>query len=131
MVSSSGSYGANDLVSRSQVNLTTASGGLNIAGIDVLNTANAQAALSALDLAIDAAITAIGTIGAAQSRMEFASANVATVTQNVLAAESTIRDADMAMESTMFTKFQILQQAGMAMLAQANSSAASVLSLLR
>jgi flagellin len=111
--------------------LTTASGGLNIAGIDVLNTANAQAALSALDLAIDAANTAIGTIGAAQSRMEFASANVATVTQNVLAAESTIRDADRAMESTMFTKFQILQQAGMAMLAQANSSAASVLSLLR
>jgi len=131
MVSSSGSYAANDLVSLNQINLTTAAGGLNVATLDVLSAANAQAALAGLDTAINNANTAIGTIGAAQSRMEFASANVATVTQNVLAAESTIRDADMAMESTMFTKFQILQQAGMAMLAQANSSAASVLSLLR
>ncbi len=131
MVSSSGNYGGSDLVSLSAVNLSTGGTGLNIATLDVLSAANAQTALAGLDSAINLANTAIGTIGAAQSRMEFASANVATVTQNVLAAESTIRDADMAMESTMFTKFQILQQAGMAMLAQANSSAASVLSLLR
>lgn len=131
MVSSSGNYGGSDLVSLSAVNLSTGGTGLNIATLDVLSATNAQAALAGLDSAINLANTAIGTIGAAQSRMEFASANVATVTQNVLAAESTIRDADMAMESTMFTKFQILQQAGMAMLAQANSSSASVLSLLR
>ena len=95
------------------------------------DASNAQAALSALDTAIDNSNTAIGTIGAAQSRIEFASANVATVTQNVIAAESTIRDADMAMETTAFTKFQILQQAGIAMLAQANASSQNVLSLLR
>jgi len=130
-VSSSGSYAGNDLVSLAQVNLTTAAGGLNIATLNVTSAANAQAALSALDLAIDASNTAIGTIGAAQSRIEFASANVATVTQNVIAAESTIRDADMAMETTAFTKFQILQQAGIAMLAQANASSQNVLSLLR
>jgi flagellin len=130
-VSSSGSYAANDLVSLAQINLTTAVGGLNIATLDVLSAANAQAALAGLDTAIDSSNTAIGTIGAAQSRIEFASANVATVTQNVIAAESTIRDADMAMETTSFTKFQILQQAGIAMLAQANASSQNVLSLLR
>ncbi|HRP08309.1 MAG TPA: flagellin, partial [Gemmatimonadales bacterium] len=81
--------------------------------------------------AINTVNTAIGTIGAAQSRMEFAAANVATITQNVIAAESTIRDADMALESTAFAKYQILQQAGTAMLAQANVSAQSVLDLLR
>lgn len=130
-VSSSGSYAANDLVSLAQVNLTTAAAGLNLTGLDVLSAANAQTTLARLDTAIDNSNTAIGTIGAAQSRIEFASANVATVTQNVIAAESTIRDADMAMETTSFTKFQILQQAGIAMLAQANASSQNVLSLLR
>lgn len=129
-VSSSGSYAANDLVSFGSVNLTTAALGISASSVGT-SAANAQAALSALDTAIDAANTAIGTIGAAQSRIEFASANVATATQNVIAAESTIRDADMALESTAFTKYQILQQAGTAMLAQANASAQTVLNLLR
>lgn len=129
-VSSSGSYAANDLVSFGSVNLTTAA--LGISGSTVgTSAANAQAALAALDGAINASNTAIGTIGAAQSRIEYASSNVATATQNVIAAESTIRDADMALESTAFTKFQILQQAGTAMLAQANASAQTVLNLLR
>jgi|KBSSwiStaDraftv2_1062776.scaffolds.fasta_scaffold38155_4 flagellin len=131
MVSSSGSYASNDLVTVGAVKLTTDATGLNLNGLDLSSAANAQTALSRIDVAIDTANVAIGTIGAAQSRMEFASANVATVTQNVMAAESTIRDADMALESTQFTKFQILQQAGTAMLAQANQSAQTVLTLLR
>lgn len=131
MVSSSGAYAGNDLVSLSAINLTTGATGLNIAGLDLSSAANAQTALSRIDTATDSVNTAIGSIGAAQSRMEFAAANVATIAQNVLAAESTIRDADMAAESTSFTKFQILQQAGTAMLAQANQSAQTVLSLLR
>jgi flagellin len=131
MVSSSGQYGSNDLVSLSAVNLGTGASGLNIASLDVLNSTNAQAALTALDSAIDSVNTSIGTIGAAQSRMEFASTNVASITQNVIAAESTIRDADMAAVSTQFSKYQILQQAGTAMLAQANSSSQSVLKLLQ
>ncbi len=129
MVSSSGSYSGDDLVSLSQVNLTTAN--LGVAGLVLTDADTAQAALTAIDTAINTVNTAIGTIGAAQSRMEFAAANVATITQNVMAAESTIRDADMALESTAFTKYQILQQAGTAMLAQANVSAQSVLDLLR
>jgi flagellin len=131
MVGSSGNYGSTDLVSLNAVDLSTGATGLNIASLDVLSAANAQAALTALDSAIDSSNTAIGTIGAAQSRIEFASSNVATITQNVIAAESTIRDADMAAEMTAFTKFQILQQAGTAMLGQANQSAQTVLSLLR
>ncbi len=129
-VSSSGNYGTTDLVSFNQINLTTTALGISGSTIDT-TAANAQAALSALDTAINNANTAIGTIGAAQSRIEFASANVATATQNVIAAESTIRDADMALETTAFTKYQILQQAGVAVLAQANASAQSVLGLLR
>ncbi|NOT07893.1 MAG: flagellin [Gemmatimonadales bacterium] len=131
MVSSSGSYAANDLVSVSSVKLTTDATGLNLDTLDLNTAASAQTALTRLDTAIDTVNTAIGTIGAAQSRMEFASANVAIVTQNVMAAESTIRDADMALETTAFTKNQILQQAGTAMLAQANQSAQTVLTLLR
>jgi flagellin len=129
MVSSSGSYASDDLVTLNQVNLTTSN--LGLTGLSLLSSDNAQSALSAIDSAIDKVNQAIGTIGAAQSRMEFAAANVATITQNVIAAESTIRDADMALESTSFTKYQILQQAGTAMLAQANVSAQSVLDLLR
>jgi flagellin len=129
-VSSSGSYAANDLVSFTGINLTTAALGISGSTVDT-SAANAQAALAALDTAINNANNAIGTIGAAQSRIEYASANVATATQNVIAAESTIRDADMALESTAFAKFQILQQAGTAMLAQANASAQTVLNLLR
>jgi flagellin len=131
MVSSSGSYAADDLISIASINLTTGATGLNVSGLDVLSAGNAQTALSRIDIAIGSVNSAIGTIGAAQSRIDFASANVSTTLQNVIAAESTIRDADMAMGSTNFAKFQILQQAGTAMLAQANQSAQSVLSLLR
>jgi len=131
MVSSSGSYASNDLISLSAINLTTGAAGLNLTGVDVLSAGNSQTALTRIDTAIDNTNTAIGSIGAAESRLAFASTNVATVTQNVTAAESTIRDADMAAETTKFSKFNILQQAGMAMLSQANSSAAQVLTLLR
>jgi flagellin len=128
MVSSSGQYGTNDVISLNAVNLTVA--GLGLTGTNVLSSANAVTALGAIDGGIDNANTAIGTIGAAESRLAFASTNVATITQNVSAAESTIRDADMAAETTAFSKFNILQQAGMAMLAQANSTAGNVLTLL-
>lgn len=130
MVSSSGHYSTTDLISLNAINLTTGASGLNLAGLDVTSAANAQTALTRVDAAIDAANTAIGAIGAAESRLSFASTNVATISQNVTAAESTIRDADMAAETTAFSKFNILQQAGMAMLAQANSTAGQVLTLL-
>ncbi len=131
MVSSSGDFAGNDLISLGSVNLSTGATGLNLQGLDVLSSANAQTSLTRIDLAIDAANNAVGTLGAAQSRIDFARANVSTLVENVQAAESTIRDADIALETVAFTKFQILQQAGTAMLAQANQAPQTVLSLLR
>ena len=70
-----------------------------------------------------------GALGAIQNRLNYASANLATTIENVQAAESVIRDVDMAAEMTTFTKNQILLQAGTAMLAQANMAPQVVLSL--
>ncbi|HWA56943.1 MAG TPA: flagellin [Gemmatimonadales bacterium] len=139
MVSSSGNYGSSDLVSVSGIDLRTqqATGlDLNNGGAFNLSTAltsaaNAQTALSRIDAALAKVGTAIGTVGAAQSRIDYASANVANLVQNTQAAESVIRDADMAYEMTVFTKNQILQQAGTAMLAQANQAPQTVLKLLQ
>jgi flagellin len=129
MVSSSGHYNTSDLISLNSVNLTLTSLGLSTS--NVTSAANAQAALTAIDSATDHVNSAIGTIGAAESRISYAQTNVDTIQQNTTAAESTIRDANMAQETTAFTKFNILQQAGMAMISQANQSAAQVLTLLR
>ncbi len=72
----------------------------------------------------------LGEVGAAQSRFEYASANLAVSIENISASESVIRDADMAYEMVAFTKNQILLQAGTAMLAQANMMPQNVLSLI-
>ena len=72
-----------------------------------------------------------GTYGAVQNRLEHRLTNLATYQENLTASESRIRDVDMAAEMTKFTKFNILQQAGTSMLAQANQAPQSVLSLLR
>jgi flagellin len=130
MVSSSGSYSAADRIDITNVNLNTGAGGLNITG-DITTLDNAAAMLGTLDTAIDTLNTALGDIGAAQSRMDVASANVATMYQNTVAAESTIRDADMAFEMTQFSKNNILAQAAQSMLSQANQGSQGILQLLR
>ena len=132
LVSSSGSYANNDLVKLSgSIDISTGATGLNIGTSDISTQAGGQAALTALDAAVTKVNTAISTIGATQSRIEFASQNVKTTLQNFSAAESTVRDLDMAEEMTKFSKNQILSQAGTAMLAQANQSGQGVLQLLR
>lgn len=96
--------------------------------------ANATTALTFLDTintAISTLSNAQGLIGAAQNRLGYASANLSTTIQNYTAAQSTIRDVDMASEMTNFTKNQILVQAGTAMLAQANMAPQQVLSLFK
>lgn len=130
LVSSSGQYSGNDkiTISGSSLNLTSTS--LTIAA-DPTTLANAQTALAEIDVAITSVNTALGVIGSLQSRIEVATENVRTTMQNFSAAESTIRDLDMAQEMTTFTKNQVLSQAGTAMLAQANASGQSILSLLR
>ncbi len=100
--------------------------------VDQLDTAaHAATFMTTLDTAIGLLNTTRGDIGAAQNRLGYASANLATTIENTQAAESVIRDVDMAAEMTNFTKNQILVQAGTAMLAQANQSAQNVLSLFK
>jgi flagellin len=95
------------------------------------STLGLSTSISAIDAAIDAVSSARAAFGAAQNRLEH-SLNVASATtENLTAAESRIRDVDMAEEMVKLTKAQILQQAGTAMLSQANQSPQSVLQLLR
>ncbi|MFH2043931.1 MAG: flagellin [Pseudomonadota bacterium] len=97
---------------------------------DQLSTAaNAKTFMATLDTAIGTLSSTRGDIGAAQNRLSYAAANLSTTIENTQAAESVIRDVDMAAEMTTFTKNQILLQAGTAMLAQANMAPQGVLSL--
>ena len=91
----------------------------------------AGATLGQIDGYIKAVSTARAGLGAVQNRLEHRLANLATYQENLVASESRIRDVDMAQEMVNFSKLQILQQAGTAMLAQANQSSQGVLSLLR
>jgi flagellin len=131
MVSASGDYTSNDLIELSAVNLNSAQLGVDSASVDLTSGTAAQTALTAIDNAINRLSDTFAQIGAAQNRMEFAFANAQSMVENLSSAESVIRDVDMAEEVTSMTKYQILQQAGTAMLAQANSAPQNVLSLLR
>ncbi|MDQ1633299.1 MAG: flagellin [Frankiaceae bacterium] len=105
--------------------------GASALSINGLSLANAGTAITSLDAAISSVATQRGAFGAAQNRLEHTIANLSVTEENLSASESRIRDTDMAQEMTQFSKSQILMQAGTAMLAQANSSAQGVLSLLR
>jgi len=84
-----------------------------------------------IDTPIQNVSTVRASFGAAQNRLEHTLNNLAAYEENLSASESRIRDVDMASEMTKFTKFQILQQAGVSMLAQANAAPQAVLSLLQ
>ena len=108
---------------------TTGSSGLNVASLTLDTQANARTAIDTLTTAISTLATNRGDIGAYMNRLSYAAANLSSTIENVQAAESVIRDVDMASEMTTFTKNQILMQAGTAMLAQANMAPQQVLSL--
>ena len=101
----------------------------NLYATDLSSAANAQDAMLVIDDAIGDIAEVRGDIGANMNRLSYAAANLASTIENVQAAESVIRDVDMAAEMTQFTKNQILLQAGTAMLAQANMAPQQVLSL--
>ena len=105
--------------------------GKNNDTLQVGNQEQANAAINVLDAAIQKALDQQTTIGAVQSRLEYTQSNLTTASENVTAAESTIRDADMAKEMTEYTKNNVLMQAAQSMLAQANQSSSNVLSLLQ
>ncbi|RLB95160.1 MAG: flagellin FliC, partial [Deltaproteobacteria bacterium] len=100
-----------------------------LSGWSISSVTDAQNALNSIDAAIAYVAEKRGDLGAIQNRLGYAAANLATTIENTQAAESTIRDVDMAAEMTSFTKNQILLQAGTAMLAQANMAPQQVLAL--
>ena len=104
---------------------------LLLAAGDLADAAIAFNTLDKVDSAVSALATSRAEIGAYQNRLGYASTNLSTTLENFTAAESSIRDVDMAAEMTSFTKNQILVQAGTAMLAQANSAPQQILSLLK
>ena len=99
--------------------------------IDVFTKEHANAAINVIENALTKALDQQTTIGAIEARLEYTSQNLTTSSENVQAAESTIRDADMAKEMTNYTKNNVLLQAAQSMLAQANQSSSAVLSLLQ
>ena len=103
----------------------------SVATVDISAAANAQTAIKTLDAALNAINSSRGDLGAIQNRFSSTIANLQTTAENMTASRSRIQDADFASESASMTRNQILQQAGMAILAQANSLPNNVLSLLR
>ena len=98
---------------------------------DVTTQTNASAAVTAIDTALDTITTSRATYGAAMSRFEFAISNLQITGENQSAARGRIMDADFAAETANLSRAQILQQAGTAMVAQANQLPQNVLALLR
>ena len=98
---------------------------------DLTSAANANTALTAIDTKLDAINTDRATYGAANSRFSFAISNLQTSAENQAAARGRIMDADFATETANLSRTQILQQAGTAMVAQANQLGQNVLTLLR
>jgi flagellin len=112
--------------------LSTASATLTaISTIDISSTSGANAAISLVDGALAQISKIRADLGAVQNRFESTVANLSATSENLSAARSRIRDADFAQETSALTRAQILQQAGTAILSQANSVPQSVLSLLR
>lgn len=105
--------------------------GAGISSLDFSTTAGAQAALVTIDAAINTVNTTSASLGAYQNRFASTITSLQTTTENLTTSRSRIQDADFAQESANLSRAQVLQQAGTAMLAQANQSAQGVLSLLR
>jgi flagellin len=103
---------------------------LGIAALDVGSTGNPTAAITAIDAAIDSVSSLRGRLGAVQNRLDSTIRTVGVQVENLSAAESRIRDVDVAAETANLTRNQILQQACIAMLSQANALPQAALRLL-
>ncbi|MDP2524110.1 flagellin [Neptunomonas phycophila] len=105
--------------------------GNSVSQIDISTAAGAQQAIDTIDAALEQINSTRGDLGAVSNRLDFTVNNLSNVAENVSAARSQIQDADFAAESANLSRAQVLQQAGTAMLAQANASSQNVLSLLQ
>jgi len=107
------------------------SNALGMQGVDISSQDGASSAIATLDKALNLVSSQRSNLGAVQNRLEHTINNLSTSSENLTAAESRIRDVDMAKEMMTFTKTNILNQAATAMLAQANQQPQAVLQLLR
>ena len=114
-------------ISISNMNAST----LGVSGLTVSANSTAGTAMSKIQAAIDKVSTQRSNLGALQNRLEYTVNNLTTTNENLTAAESQIRDTDMATEMINYTKNNILQQASQAMLAQANQQPQAILQLLQ
>jgi flagellin len=119
----------NDTLTLSLNDLTTAD--LSLSTVNVSTSANALSALSNIDSAISAVASARANVGSLQNRIDAAVLNLGVAHENITAAESRIRDADIAFETSLFVRNQILVAAGTSILAQANTLPQQALTLLQ
>ncbi len=102
-----------------------------VSDLSVSTLANSQSAIASVDLALNDISLIRGSLGAIQNRFESTISNLQSVSENISAANARVMDADFAAETANMTKAQVMQQAGVAMLAQANQLPQMVLSLLQ
>jgi flagellin len=105
--------------------------GTSVAAIDISTVAGANTALTSIDAALSTINTSRANLGAVQNRFSSVVSSLQSTAENLTASRSRIQDADFAAESANLTRGQVLQQAGVAMLAQANALPNNVLALLR
>ena len=113
-----------------KISLAVSAKGLKVSAVEVSTNANAGAAMQSIQDAIESVSKQRSKLGAIQNRLEHTINNLDTNAENTQAAESRIRDTDMADEMVQYSKNNILSQAGQSMLAQANQQTQGVLSLL-
>lgn len=122
---------ANDRIGISLADLRATQVGVDTGTVDLSSATLAQSSLDLLDNALDYVNSARSNLGAIQNRVESAMRQLDSYTQAITGAESQIRDADYAVESAEMTKFQVMQQAGVAVLAQAKNINAQAAQLLQ
>ena len=103
----------------------------NLSALDVTSNATAKSAIANIDTALENINSARAGLGAMQNRLEYTSSNLTTSTENLTAAESRIRDVDVAKEMVKLSKLNILNQASQAMVSQAKQQPENVTQLLR
>ncbi len=119
----------NSRITVTMADVTTS--GMGFGGAEAVDTkANAQAAMTTIDTALDALSSARASVGAKGNRLGYAQSGLDSMSENLTAANSRIRDADVAAESANFARQQILLKAGASMLVQANSLPSLALTLL-
>ncbi len=121
---------SNDKISFNAVDATTGASGLNVSGMSLANKASAQAALATLDAALATVSDRRATLGANGNRLQSAINNIQAFSESLSAANSRIKDVDVAEETSRMARSQILSQAGVSVLAQANQMPQLALKLL-